>query len=155
MKSKFRNSNFSSSDNVFIRLPSNSDMTWDRYVAPFSYGLWLAVAIAACVLSVCLALTNYGRERDQNLTVPAIMFYVLGCLCQQGETWILTSFLWLSRRFFAFICILLSSVPLIFFASFRETPIPISQFDIVYLFICPVTNLLIAVMYLSIFILED
>jgi len=61
-------------------------MTWNRYVAPFSYGLWLGVAIAVCVLSVCLALTNYGHERDQGLTVSAIFFYVFGCLCQQGET---------------------------------------------------------------------
>jgi len=88
MKSKFRNvnSNLSSSDNVFIRLPNKSDMTWDRYVAPFSYGLWLAVAIAVCVLSVCLALTNYGHEREQGLTLPTIFFCVFGCLCQQGET---------------------------------------------------------------------
>jgi hypothetical protein len=27
-------------------------MAWDRYVAPFGYGLWLAVAIAVCALSV-------------------------------------------------------------------------------------------------------
>ena len=76
----------SSSDNIFIRLPTNSDMTWDRYVAPFSYGLWLAVAIVVCVICVCLALANYGHERDQGLTVPVIFFYVFGCLCQQGET---------------------------------------------------------------------
>jgi hypothetical protein len=88
MKSKFRNvnSNLSSSDNVFIRLPDNSDMTWDRYVALFSYGLWLAVAIGVCVLCVCLALTNYGHERNRSLTVHAIFFYVLGCLCLQGAS---------------------------------------------------------------------
>jgi hypothetical protein len=101
MKSKFRNlnSNLSSSDNVFIRLPNNSDMTWDRYVAPFSYGLWLAVAIAVCVLSVCLALTKYGHDRNQGLTVPAILFYVFGCLCQQGEDLELLLFSCFCRRF--------------------------------------------------------
>ena len=82
----------SSSDNVFIRLPSNSDMTWDRYISPFSNCLWLAVAIAVCVLSVCLALTyyghdrNYGHDKNHGLTVPAILFYVFGCVCMQGET---------------------------------------------------------------------
>jgi len=87
IKSKFSNlnSNLFSSVKVFIRLPNNSDMTWDRYFTPFSYGLWLAVAIVVCVLSVCLVLTNYGHDSDQSLTVPAIFFYVFGCLCQQGE----------------------------------------------------------------------
>jgi hypothetical protein len=61
-------------------------MAWDRYVAPFSYGLWLAVAIVACALGVCLALVNYGHERNQNLTVSAIFFYVHACFCQQGQT---------------------------------------------------------------------
>ena len=71
---------------VFIRLPSNSDMAWDRYVAPFSYGLWLAVAIAACAISVCLALINYGTERNQDLSLMAILFYIHACFCQQGQT---------------------------------------------------------------------
>ena len=62
-------------------------MTWDRYFAPFSYGLWLAVALAACGIGVCLALTNYGRERNQDLTVPAILFYIHASFCQQGETY--------------------------------------------------------------------
>jgi hypothetical protein len=88
MKSKFRNvnSNLLSSDNVFIRLPSNSDMTWDRYVAPFSYGLWLAVAIVACAISVCLTLTFYGHERNQSLTLSIILFYIHACFCQQGQS---------------------------------------------------------------------
>ena len=70
---------------MFIRLPSDSDMAWDRYIKPFSYGLWLAVAIAACAVSVCLALTNYGHERKQNLSVSAILFYIHACFCQQGQ----------------------------------------------------------------------
>ncbi|GFG37232.1 hypothetical protein Cfor_00638, partial [Coptotermes formosanus] len=69
--------------NVFIRLPNNSALTWNRYVAPFSYGLWLVVAIAACALSVCLALTTCGRERNQGRTVPAVFFYIHACFCQQ------------------------------------------------------------------------
>jgi hypothetical protein len=60
-------------------------MAWDRYVAPFSYGLWLAVVIAVCALSVCLALTNYGHDSNQGLTVPAVLFYIHACFCQQGE----------------------------------------------------------------------
>jgi hypothetical protein len=51
-------------------------MAWDLYVTPFSYGLWLAVAIAACAISICLLLTNQGREKDRNLTVSAILFYI-------------------------------------------------------------------------------
>jgi hypothetical protein len=60
-------------------------MAWDRYVAPFSYGLWRAVAIAACALSVCLALTAYGDKSSGSPSLSAIFFYMLGCLCQQGE----------------------------------------------------------------------
>jgi hypothetical protein len=60
-------------------------MTWDRYVAPFSYGLWLAVAFATRALSVCLALTNCGCERNEDLTVSAILFYIHTCFCQQGQ----------------------------------------------------------------------
>jgi hypothetical protein len=70
---------------VFIRQPNNADMTWDRYVAPFSYGLWLAVAIYACALGVCLALTNYGHERNQNLNLPTTFFDIHACFCQQGQ----------------------------------------------------------------------
>jgi hypothetical protein len=60
-------------------------MAWDRYVTPFNYGLWLAAAIAACAFSVCLALTNKGHEKNHNLTVSAILFYIHACFCQQGE----------------------------------------------------------------------
>ena len=135
-KSKFLNvkCDLSVSANVFVRLPSNSDMTWDRYVAPFSYDLWLAIAIAVCVLSVCLALTNYGHVREQDLTLPATFFYVFGCLCQQGETW---------NSYFPLVSLVdvclnlcfLSSVPLVFFASFCQSPIPIPPLDLVYFFI--------------------
>jgi hypothetical protein len=61
-------------------------MSWDRYVAPFSYGLWLAVAIAACALGVCLALQNYCHNRNQSLAVSAIFFYIQARFCQQGQT---------------------------------------------------------------------
>jgi hypothetical protein len=124
MKPKFRNvnNNLLSSDNVFIHLPSKADMTWDRYVAPFSYGLWLAVAIAACAISVCLALRNYGKERDQRLTVPAIIFYVFGCLFQQGETSNSYVSPVLLSWIFALINIFPSSLPLVFFASFYKPP---------------------------------
>jgi hypothetical protein len=62
-------------------------MAWDRYVAPFSYGLWLAVAITACVVFVSLALSKYGNKRNQNLNVSAILFYIHACFCQQGESY--------------------------------------------------------------------
>ena len=78
--------NFHSSTKVYIRLPDNSDMAWDRYVLPFSYGLWVAIAIAGCVLGVCLAFTSYGHERNQHLTVFAILFYIHACFCQQGQS---------------------------------------------------------------------
>jgi hypothetical protein len=60
-------------------------MAWDRYVAPFTYGLWLAVAIVACAIGVCLALTIYGHDRNQNLTLSAILFYIHARLCLQGH----------------------------------------------------------------------
>ena len=62
-------------------------MAWDRYIAPFSYGLWVAVAIAACVLSVCLALTIYRHKRNQSLTLSAILLYIQACFCQQGQSY--------------------------------------------------------------------
>jgi len=62
-------------------------MAWDRYVTPFSYGLWLAVAIAACALGVCLALTIQGHEKNHNLTLSATLFYIQACFCQQGESY--------------------------------------------------------------------
>jgi len=60
-------------------------MKWNRYVTPFTYGLWLAVAIAACAISICLAVINYGHERNHKLTVSAILFYIHACFCQQGQ----------------------------------------------------------------------
>ena len=75
----------SSSSHVFIRLPNISDMTWDRYVTPFSYGLWLAVAIASCALGVCLALQNYCHSRNHSLAVSATFFYIQARFCQQGQ----------------------------------------------------------------------
>jgi hypothetical protein len=60
-------------------------LAWDRYVTPFSYGLWLAVVIAVCALSVCLTLTNCGHDRNQGLKVRAVLFYIHACFCQQGE----------------------------------------------------------------------
>jgi len=146
----------SSSDNVFIRLTSNSDMTWDRYVAPFSNCLWLVVAIAVCVLSVCLALTNYGHyknyghDKNDGLTVPAILFYVFGCLCQQGET--STSYfsvvslvcLCLNLRFFLFSAF--GSLRFLLLASRSNSSI------ILCLSIRHVNNLLIPSLNISIFI---
>jgi hypothetical protein len=76
--------NLSSINNVFVRLPRSSDMSWDRYVAPFSYGLWRAVAIAACALSACLALTSCGHDRNLGVILPAVFFYIHACLCQQS-----------------------------------------------------------------------
>ena len=60
-------------------------MSWNRYVAPFSCSLWLAVATAVCILIVCLALTKYSHEKNQGLTVPAIIFFIHSCFCQQGQ----------------------------------------------------------------------
>jgi hypothetical protein len=60
-------------------------MAWDRYVAPFSYGLWLAVATAACVLSVCLAVTSFSHKSNQSFSLIATLFYIPACLCQQGQ----------------------------------------------------------------------
>jgi hypothetical protein len=61
-------------------------MAWDSYVAGFSYGLWLAVAITACAFGVCLSLSNYERQRKQSLTVSAVFFYIHACFCQQGQS---------------------------------------------------------------------
>jgi hypothetical protein len=61
-------------------------MAWDRYVTPFGYGLWLAVAITFCAIGVCVAVTNYGYERKKNLTFSDIFFSIHACFCQQGES---------------------------------------------------------------------
>ena len=74
----------SSSINLFIRLPNNSDVEWDRYVTRFSYGLWLAVASTVCIISVLLALINYCHERNQEVTLSTILFNIHACFCQQG-----------------------------------------------------------------------
>jgi hypothetical protein len=81
-----QNGNLPSSINIFIRQPSNSDMAWDRYVTPFSYGLWLAVAITVCVIGICVAVTNYGHERKRNITFSEILFSIHASFCQQGES---------------------------------------------------------------------
>jgi hypothetical protein len=60
-------------------------MAWDRYVKTFNYGMWLAVAFVACVLGVCLALTNYGHESHQSLSIIATVLYIPACFCQQGK----------------------------------------------------------------------
>jgi hypothetical protein len=62
-------------------------MAWDRYIAAFSNGLWLAVAFTACVVGVCLALSKYGHKTIQSLTVSAIIFYIQACFCQQGQSY--------------------------------------------------------------------
>ena len=74
-----------SSHNVYIRLPNKSDMAWDRYVTPFSYDLWLAVVITVCAISACLAITSCDHERNQNLSLSAILFYIHACFCRQGR----------------------------------------------------------------------
>ena len=60
-------------------------MAWNRYITPFSYGFWLAVAIAACVLCACLALTNFSNNSKQRFNLRDILFYIPSCLCQQGQ----------------------------------------------------------------------
>jgi hypothetical protein len=62
-------------------------MAWDRYVTPFSYGLWLAVAISVCALGVCLALTNYGHQTKKKLSMSEIFFYIHASFCQQGRNY--------------------------------------------------------------------
>ena len=51
-----------------------------------TFQLRLAVAFAACARRVCLALINYDHERNQNLTVSAILSYIQACFCQQVQT---------------------------------------------------------------------
>jgi hypothetical protein len=60
-------------------------MIWNPYVTPFSYGMWLAVAMAACVLGVCLALTNFSNNSKQRLSLIETVFYIPSCFCQQGK----------------------------------------------------------------------
>jgi hypothetical protein len=60
-------------------------MTWDRYVLPCSYGLWLAVAITGCALGVCLAITNFSKKSNQRLSLFDTVFYIPSCICQQGQ----------------------------------------------------------------------
>ncbi|XP_021924652.1 probable glutamate receptor [Zootermopsis nevadensis] len=75
-----------SSLNVFIRVPDQSGIVvWGRYVAPFSLGLWVAVATAVCALSFCLWLTAALQAREKKFAATEAMFYVFGTLCQQGQ----------------------------------------------------------------------
>jgi hypothetical protein len=62
-------------------------MKWDRFVTPFSYGMWLTVAINICALAVCLAVTNYSHERKKILNFSAIFFSIHACFCRQGESY--------------------------------------------------------------------
>jgi len=65
-------------------------MAWNRYVTPFSYGMWLAVAMAACVLCVCLALTNFSNKNKQRLSLIDTLFYIISCFCLKGQClWII------------------------------------------------------------------
>jgi len=82
---KLNNINLSFSSSIYIRLPSRSDMAWNHYFTPFSYRLWLAVVIAACVLCACLALTNFSNRSNQSLSLIDTVFYISSCLCQQGQ----------------------------------------------------------------------
>ena len=74
-------------------------MAWDRYFAPFSYGLWMAVAISVCAITVCLALTNYGHESNQTLSLIDTVFYIPACFCQQGKSKLSYEFFLLSSMF--------------------------------------------------------
>jgi hypothetical protein len=60
-------------------------MAWNRYVTPFSYRLWLAAAIAGCVLGVCLAVNNFSKKSNQRLSLFDTVFYIPSCICQQGQ----------------------------------------------------------------------
>jgi hypothetical protein len=90
-------------------------MSWNRYVAPFSCGLWLAVVVAVCALTVCLALTNCGYGRNQGLTFSATIFYIHACFCQQGQKAFLLYELFLQS--FMIFLFSSSSVLAIFFSS--------------------------------------
>ena len=116
---KPNNINLSFSSSIYIRLSSRSDMAWNHYVTPFSYSLWLAVAIAACVLFVCLALTNFTNKSNQRLSLIATIFYIPTCLCQQGQKAISL------YGSFNFSCFLLWSFPL--FSFFRTFLILVSH----------------------------
>jgi len=60
-------------------------MAWNRYFTPFSYRLWLVVATAACVLCVCLVLTNFVNNSKQRLSLIDTLFYIPSCFCQKGQ----------------------------------------------------------------------
>ena len=60
-------------------------MNWNRYVARFSYNMWLAVAMAACALCVFLALTNFSKNSKQRLSLIDTVFYIPSGFCQQGQ----------------------------------------------------------------------
>ena len=94
-------------------------MAWDRYVTPFSYGLWLVAATIGCALGVCLALANFSNKSNQSLSLIATVFYIPSCFCQQGqkanpsyECFIFSFVLPVAKFFFPF---LLSWALIIFF----------------------------------------
>ena len=77
--------NLSFSAKVYLLPQSITDMAWDRYVTPFSYGLWLVAATIGCALGVCLALANFSNKSNQSLSLIATVFYIPSCFCQQGQ----------------------------------------------------------------------
>jgi hypothetical protein len=60
-------------------------MAWNHYVTPFRYAMWLAVAIAACVLGVCLALINFIKNSKEKLSLIDTLFYIPSYFCQHGQ----------------------------------------------------------------------
>jgi hypothetical protein len=78
---------------VFVRRPRPSfGTTWDTYLAPFSYKLWLAVLCTLLVLAAGLAITfnigsHIGIEETDRITQYSLydsFLYIFGCFCQQG-----------------------------------------------------------------------
>jgi squalene cyclase len=71
---------------VFIRVPDDRGMmTWGRYITPFSFRLWVAVATVVCTLSFSLWLTASFQVKGKKLTATEAIFYVFGTVCQQGQ----------------------------------------------------------------------
>jgi len=103
-------------------------MAWNRYITPFSYRLWLAVAIAAFVLCVCLALTNFSNNSKQRLSLIDTLFYIPTCFCQQGqkvnliyEVFILLFMLLLLVPFFHICCLFVGFLLNNFYHSFSNS----------------------------------
>ena len=80
---------------VYIRRPESRYLAWDSFLAPFTRGIWTAVAVCVVLIAASLMLVRkLWVERRCSLARNQICLYILqamqfslGAFCLQGEIW--------------------------------------------------------------------